>query len=62
MSTNNQLALAVTAPKFRLLFMAILVLPTAYWAMSQVYLIFQPNEFRALEWVQLVLTSILFLW
>ena len=62
MSTNNQLALAVTAPKFRLLLMAILVLPTAYWAMSQVYLIFQPNEFRVLEWVQLVLTSILFLW
>jgi membrane glycosyltransferase len=30
--------------------------------MSQVYIIFQPNEFRVLEWVQLGLTSILFLW
>lgn len=62
MSTNSKLELMVVARKFRLLFMATLVLPTAYWAMSQVFIIFQPNEFRVLEWVQLGLASILFLW
>lgn len=60
--STNKFELAVTARKIRLLMMAVLVLPTAYWAMSQVYIIFQPNEFRPLEWVQLILTSILFLW
>jgi len=59
---KNNLSLFVKARKFRLVLMAALVLPTAYWAMSQVYIIFQPNEFRPLEWVQLVLASMLFLW
>ncbi len=62
MFMKNNFVLKVRARKIRLLIMALLVLPTAYWAMSQVYIIFQPNEFRPLEWVQLGLTSVLFLW
>lgn len=59
---NDNLKLAVYGRSVRLWVMAILVFPTAFWAMSQVYIIFQPNEFRALEWVQISLASILFLW
>lgn len=62
MFMKNSFILKVRARKLRLMIMALLVLPTAYWAMSQVYIIFQPNEFRILEWVQLSLTSVLFLW
>jgi len=59
---KDSLILVIRARRFRLLFMMLLVLPTAYWAMSQVFIIFQPNQFRVLEWVQLGLASILFLW
>ncbi len=59
---KNKLALFVVARKSRLLLMAALVLPTVYWAISQVYIIFQPNEFRPLEWVQISLAAVLFLW
>lgn len=59
---NDSLKLTVYSRSTRLWLMAILVFPTAFWAMSQVYIIFQPNEFRALEWIQITLASILFLW
>ncbi|MFW8591591.1 glucans biosynthesis glucosyltransferase MdoH [Glaciecola sp. 2405UD65-10] len=60
MSDNT--AFKIRGRGFRLFLMGILVLPTAFWAMSQVYIIFQPNEFRTLEWIQLGLSSVLFLW
>lgn len=48
--------------KARLIFLSILVMPLTIWAISQLYLIFQPNGIRPLEWVQLAFASVLFIW
>jgi membrane glycosyltransferase len=47
---------------YRLIILALLVIPLATWAITQLYLIFQPNGIRPLEWVQLAFASILFVW
>lgn len=67
-STNNigsqpsELTLSSRGRSLRLLILFILAVPLAIWASTQLYLIFQPNEMRPLEWVQLIVASMLFLW
>ena len=62
MFTKDKLVLMCKGQSFRLVILAGLVLPLSAWASSQLYLIFQPNGIRPLEWVQLVFAVLLFLW
>lgn len=46
----------------RLIIMGLLVFPTAGWAVYQTFVIFEPNTLRPLEWLQLILGALLYLW
>lgn len=59
---NCPLQLRASFGALKLIALLCLSLPLSTWASIQLYLIYQPNDMRALEWVQLVLASMLFIW
>ncbi|GLR71624.1 glucans biosynthesis glucosyltransferase MdoH [Agaribacter marinus] len=61
-ATPPTTGLATRFTAFRILLMLSLVLPTAVWTSYQTFVILEPNELRPLEWVQLCLASVLYLW